>query len=226
NWRTNAQLFRPEHLCQVKRGVCYSPCWYEQGHTVSESIMNDPEAHQFLSDTQELSALLGGILSIIHPELYHQGMKVLRSIYDAPDDFRNPDLIIDTLWVWGSPFTAMFLISNRHTPLHRDLLGALNSFDVVMSWGEYDNGRFDIPATGMTFRYDSGTAIFLDTRTFKHGASAVVGERFCFVLFFRPLMLKHGLEEDEEHVDNKPLSSLGGLVRYHKSCVTVPEYFL
>ncbi|TEB10134.1 hypothetical protein FA13DRAFT_1597944, partial [Coprinellus micaceus] len=132
--------------------------------------------HQFLSDTQELSALLGGILSIIHPELYHQGMKMT---------FRNPDLIIDTLWVWGSPFTAMSLISNRHTPLHRDLLGALNSFDVVMSWGEYDNGRFDIPATGMTFRYDSGTAIFLDTRTFKHGASAVVGERFCFVLFFR-----------------------------------------
>ncbi|TEB23866.1 hypothetical protein FA13DRAFT_1575378, partial [Coprinellus micaceus] len=197
NWRVNQKLYRPAHLCSAKIGaVCYSPCWYEQGRGPPDastgpslSLVNDPDALQFLRDTQEVAALLGAILSLIHPALFAQGMELMKTLYKNPHDLRYPDLVLDTLAIWASPFTALSIISNRSTPMHHNTLGGMNCFDAVMSWGEYENGRFKIPAAGMTFRYDSGTTIYLDTQTFRHGASAVVGECFCFVLFFRPSML-------------------------------------
>jgi hypothetical protein len=184
--------------------------------------VNDPDALQFLRDTQEVAALLGAILSLIHPALFAQGMELMKTLYKNPHDLRNPDLVLDTLAIWASPFTALSIISNRSTPMHRDTLGGMNCFDAVMSWGEYENGRFKIPAAGMTFRYDSGTTIYLDTRTFRHGASAVVGERFCFVLFFRPSMLRHGIEEGSEHVEEKPLPTLSEIVQLIKLASYAP----
>ena len=212
-------LFKDEQAMNLRMdpgAACYSPCWLEQGHPdrppgPSVTLMNNVANVTMLQDTQEVAALMGGILSIIHPTLFKRGMDVWKTLYADPWSLRNGDRVRDLLDLWATPFTAMSVIANRETPHHCDLNGGLNFFDAVMTFGTYEEGRFELPEIGRRFRYDRGTAIFIKSRSLKHGASAVVGERCCLVLFFRPLMLRRELPEDEMDPEDIPMPTLNEL---------------
>jgi hypothetical protein len=178
--------------------------------------MNAVPNIQLLRDTQEVMALMGGILSIIHPYLFKRGMDVWKAAHDYPWNFRNGERVEQILKIWATPFTAMSLISNRETPLHRDLKGGRNFFDAILTFGNYEEGRFQIPEAGLRFRYESGTVVFLESRSLEHGASPVLGERCCMVLFFRPLMLCYelaGEDKEPEDVLMPTMEELRNLIR-------------
>lgn len=205
-WRTNAFFFREPEECQVNPGcVCFSPCWYSQAHpppeyqpTPSQS-MNDPANVSFLEDIQEYNAIMGGVLAIIHPALFETAMDSWKAIYADPSCTSKPELVADLLGTWSSPFTAVSLITNRETPLHKDRKGGRFYLDAVTTFGNYANGRFEIDGLGMRFRYNPGTAVFLNSHTFRHGASRVEGERYCLVSFFRPdVVQNHGGYKSED----------------------------
>ena len=130
-----------------------------------------------------VSALIGGILSIVHPELYSVGITCLQAM-EASDSIAKRDRLPEVLRIWSSPFTAITTISNRDTPYHRDTRSAHPWFDILMALGTYRNGRIECPGLGMRFKYDPGTVVALAGRILQHGASCP-GDRACIAYHMR-----------------------------------------
>ncbi|KAF5319118.1 hypothetical protein D9611_014077 [Ephemerocybe angulata] len=199
-WRTNSFFFRDPEECAVRPGcVCFSPCWYSQAHPPpnhepgpSQTLASDTNSEEFIRSLQEYNALVGGMLAVIHPDLYRVALGTWKAIHNSSEGCTRPERVRELLEIWASPFTAVSLIVNRETPLHKDRLGGQYYLDAVSTFGNYVNGRFEIPALGMRFRYNPGCVIFLNSYTFAHGASRVEGERYCIASFFRPNMIKNG----------------------------------
>ena len=126
------------------------------------------------------SALVGGILSIVHPELYSAGIKNLRTLNDDPGSIHKGESLAAVLKTWSSPFTAITTISNRDTPYHRDNGSAHSWFDILVALGEYENGRIEFPGLGMRLKYDPGTVVAFMGRVLRHGANCP-GDRACIV---------------------------------------------
>lgn len=176
-----------------------APAWFQQAHEVThltycrskrlnyfaqESNNMEVSAELMKSHTLDwvetqmrASALIGGILSIVHPELYSIGIASLKAI-EASDSISKGDRLPEVLPIWGSPFTAITTISNRDTPYHRDNGSAHPWFDILMALGSYQNGRIEFPGLGMRFKYDPGTAVALTGRVLQHGAICS-GDRAC-----------------------------------------------
>ena len=126
------------------------------------------------------SVLVGGILSIIHPELYLAGIESLKTLNDVPDSIRKGEGLAAVLRIWSSPFTAITTISNCDTPYHRDNGSAHSWFDILVVVGEYENGRIEFPGLGMRLKYDPGTVVAFTGRVLRHGATCP-GDRACIV---------------------------------------------
>ncbi len=75
------------------------------------------------------SALIGGILSIVHPELFTAGVNSLKAMNETSDLICKGHRLAAVLRIWSSPFTAITTISNRDTPFHRD-----NSASPQVQW--------------------------------------------------------------------------------------------
>jgi hypothetical protein len=124
------------------------------------------------------SALIGGILSVVHPELYAAGIDCLRALNDDPGSVHKGEALAAVLNIWSSPFTAITTISNRDTPYHRDNGSAHSWFDILVALGEYENGRIEFPGLGMRLKYDPGTVVAFTGRVLQHGANCP-GDRAC-----------------------------------------------
>ena len=126
------------------------------------------------------SALIGGIMSIVHPELYAVGIKCLKAINEGRHSIYKGKALAVVLKLWSSPFTAMTVISNRDTPYHRDNGSAHEWLDIMVALGEYENGQIEFPGLGMRFKYDPGTVVAFTGRVLRHGANCP-GDRACIV---------------------------------------------
>jgi len=83
---------------------------------------------------------------------------------------------------WHAPFSGISVISNRVTPLHCDRGGTGRVDGHLIGIGEYENGRFSVPAFGYTFKYNPGTIVASHPRFFGMVATCV-GNRaaHCFL---------------------------------------------
>ena len=84
--------------------------------------------------------LLGAIMSIVQPEVYHTGHRALEKLFNEPDFVNKRVELFDALEVWWTPFSAMSVVSNRETPLHRDMGGRVEWSDMLIALGEYHHG--------------------------------------------------------------------------------------
>jgi len=139
----------------------------------------DSEAHQWLAAMQETSMLLGAVLSIINPGVYETGARFITKINQHPDLVAKRENLGALLESWTSPYTSASLISNRESPLHRDRSGGYSTMDLLLSVGNYSEGRFHVPGLGYDFLYTSGTVIGIVGRVLMHGATSS-GERLCY----------------------------------------------
>ena len=141
---------------------------------------------------QESNALLGALLNVMHPELYHQAREGLIQLYNHPNFIRDgeQEALLAALRTWTNPFSALQVIVNRETPLHRDVRGRNAWYDMLVSLGNYTDGRFEVPGIGLRLNYPPGTVIGICSWALLHGAGKVNGDRICLAYFMRNKVLE------------------------------------
>jgi hypothetical protein len=213
SWRDSPEYYRPV-INGLKPGTLnISPAWFEQGHEVctclyphligfhqldckseehllkvSESLKKENPACEWLRKNRLPFALIGGILSIIQPSLFDMGVQALKELGSDPNLSDNPERLQEVLGYWHSPFSGISVISNRVTPLHCDTGGRAEWMDLLLALGEYENGRFSVPAFGYTFKYNPGTIAAVSSKIFRHGATCV-GNRAAIAFYMRDNVL-------------------------------------
>ena len=145
-------------------------------------------AASWLQQTKDFTALVGGILSIIQPDLYQLGCQALRNLANNPNLTDSPAELC-ALRSWYSPFSALSVISNHIMPLHRDLQGRPEWFDMLIALGEYDHGRLSLPGLGLVLRYNPGTVAAFSGKILQHGATCP-GNRACIAYYMRDNVLE------------------------------------
>ncbi len=136
------------------------------------------------------NAIIGGILSIIHPEQYNSGIAMLRALRAYPEQVHKAEYLPKILGVWNAPFNVMTLMSNRLTPFHRDNGAGSPCYDVLVPLGHYSNGRIEMPGLGYRFRYDPGTVVGIPARIVRHGAICL-GDRVCLAYHNKTAVMDH-----------------------------------
>jgi hypothetical protein len=141
---------------------------------------------------RETNALLGGLLSMIHPDLYWQGREALIKLSRNPEFVAQPEqqILQELLMNWANPFSAVQVIANRQTPLHRDVRGRNSWFDMLVTAGSYTGGRLELPGLGVRLDYPPGTVIGIASKVVLHGAGPVEGDRICLAYFMRNKVLE------------------------------------
>jgi hypothetical protein len=166
-----------------------SACWHAIGWPNvlrSSPILKRPEGKNFLEMANESLALLGSALWLLHPRLARRGGEVLDRITDGTlEEACVAELhAAGTGPLWPTPFTAISIVSNKETHLHRDGKGIAPFFDLLTTLGQYRNGQLRVPGLGLTFEYDSGTMVALCGKALAHAVPKVEGERICIVQYF------------------------------------------
>jgi hypothetical protein len=139
----------------------------------------------WLQTVRELSALIGGILSVIHPELFQIGMAVFENLAADHTKVQEHDFYLEILNFWLSGFSGMSVISNRESPKHRDVQARHSWYDILATFGMYSDGRMELPSLGVRLEYNPGALVALAGRTVPHGVAPCAGSRFCLAYFMR-----------------------------------------
>jgi Oxygenase domain of the 2OGFeDO superfamily len=139
----------------------------------------------WLESIKELSALIGGILSIIHPDLYKAGIEAFDQLAHDHSKVQEHDEYLQLLQYWTTPFSGMSIISNRETPIHQDVQTRDSWYDVLLTVGDYSNGRVELPTFGVRLQYDPGTIVALSGKVVPHGVPKCDGNRVCLAYFMR-----------------------------------------
>lgn len=186
--------YKPENTTATSPGhISFSPCWFNIAGQLSVSTSlrgwpNTPTTQYLYNDNESLS-LLSAVLAVIHPRLAVQAFSILRGIHTGAIE----NVAIDSLGpirdFWPCAFNAFSIISNRETDFHRDGKGFTPYYDITTTLGNYTDGRFEVPAVGLRFKYNPGTIVGICGKALAHGVAEVDGDRFCHVQYFHRKVL-------------------------------------
>jgi hypothetical protein len=144
-----------------------------------------PSTQTWLAETAESMAVIGSLLIIAHPELYHAGRKVFEEIMNHPEVVKEGEAVLEVLKFWTSPFSGYGLISNCCTPLHRDNFSQGPWYDFLTTIGPYSGCRLRLYNLGLEFNYESGTTVALLGKLVQHGIKEPEGNRICLAQYMR-----------------------------------------
>ncbi len=148
---------------------------------VSTSLKTEPAA-SFLRATASVDVISNAIMALVAPRQYDFGLAAIERIKNGHHlDSSHP--ILDS---WISVWSGFSVIVNRATPLHRDLGGAPEDFDLLLSSGTHDACNLDVLDLGATLSYHPGTAVAITGRVLQHGVKGWEGgERICQARFMK-----------------------------------------
>ena len=146
-------------------------------------VLAGPTGYQWSKDICLPSAILSGVLSIIHPPLYNAGHLAMERLTDWATD-HDPGMLA-ALSHWSTVFTNILLIVNQSTPLHRDPHSRADWYDMLVSDNNYDDCALDIPSLGIQVLYNPGTAVAFSGWLFQHGINEVDRARCCLAYYMR-----------------------------------------
>ena len=155
------------------------------------------------------TSIISGALSIMHPQLYEDGMQCMRNLEDWSST-HDPQMH-QALSLWPSAFTNISLIANRSTPPHRDPQSCASWYDVIVNVGQYDQCAMAIPTLGIELEYKPGTAVAFSGRLLRHGVNAVEGNRCCLTYYMRDNI--HHWAKVPRCADWMRINSVEGLLR-------------
>ena len=139
---------------------------------------------------------MGATLALIHPSLFAAGMNAMAKMGVGLITCKEPELIKEVMKLWPLPFNAFSVISNRQTVHHHDVQGMLSNYDLLATFGSYNDGRFEVPTLGMRFVYNPGTLIGISGKILLHGVGSVSGDRICIASYFREKVMERiGMHE-------------------------------
>jgi hypothetical protein len=141
---------------------------------------------EWLDETSESFALMGTLLSIVHPELYEIRWEVLQKVADHPEMVKDGEDVLEVMRLWTTPFSGYGLISNCNTPFHQDNNSQGPWYDCLMTIGEYEiGGRLVLKNLELELDYASGTMVFLLGKLVQHRISGINGNRVCIAQYMR-----------------------------------------
>ncbi|EIW75518.1 hypothetical protein CONPUDRAFT_65475, partial [Coniophora puteana RWD-64-598 SS2] len=138
---------------------------------------------EWVSASQDTFALMSGILSLVHPKQYAQGVQCMEKILGNSDLRQHAEQ-------WACVFNAVSALANRETPFHRDGLGAFPWYDILLTVGRYTGGQLSLPALGIDLDYSPGTVVPLCGNILRHGVPHCEGERICLAYYMREAVHK------------------------------------
>ena len=143
---------------------------------------------KWVQSMERTTAFLGAVLAVAHPATFQTGMDCVKAIGESGEVAKAENLE-DLMEAWSSPFTTTSLMSNRDSPLHRDVGASPTCMDLLVSVGTYTSGEFFVPGLGLKLWYRPGTVIGLLGRVVRHGAVAF-GGRLCFAQYLRESVIE------------------------------------
>ncbi|THH14497.1 hypothetical protein EW146_g5832 [Bondarzewia mesenterica] len=162
NWCSKAELYRnPEDCTGMPPGLMkMSSGWFEQAHHTAEYLLkcsasfrdrySDLGCHQWLQNFVESSAILSGIMRIIHPEQYFTGMECIEKLGNITD-------LTELVHHWPSVFNGI----------------SAEWYDLLVTVSPYDWAIFELPRIGLSFKYNSGTVAAICGQVLTHSVPQV-----------------------------------------------------
>ncbi|KAG1770149.1 hypothetical protein EV702DRAFT_978295 [Suillus placidus] len=113
------------------------------------------------------AVLIAAALRVMHPNLYWSSLatKLALGLWAAD---KKLDEIGDCLREWASVFTALAIVCNRHSPMHRDPLSHPQWFDVMTTTGNYGVASIKMPNLGIESVYPAGSMVAGSGRIIRH----------------------------------------------------------
>jgi hypothetical protein len=168
-----------------------SVLWPTKQQLIPSAILrqtSDGRALSWVNQTQWAAALVGGILSLIHPQQYVIGHMALLKVVERPDCVSYLSDVKNILRFWASPFTAASVVVNRQTPVHRDIQGQHPWMDMLLTYGPNQGARMELCSLGVRLSYEPGTMVAICGKVVPHGVSDCVGERACIAYYMRDMV--------------------------------------
>ena len=144
----------------------------------SSPFLKSTDGQQWLERSILSSAVLSGILRIMHPQQYRAGVEALQRLHhypNAPSELQR----------WPSIFNAITIISSRHCPMHRDTGGDFHMYDILASIGDYTSARMCLMPLGIQISNSPGTVVGYSGLAIRHGVAPADGPRVCHALYMR-----------------------------------------
>ena len=148
------------------------------------AAIRTPSGAAFLEAVVESTAIFGGIMSLIQPELYETGMVGMRRLWADPSLVETPSFLREVMELWSVPFNGLSVIANRSTPLHRDCNSRKEWMDLLVALGRYNEGLMTLLGLGLQLQYNPGTIVGIAGRVLQHGVECD-GERACLAYYMR-----------------------------------------
>lgn len=156
----------------------YTQCKGKQDGLVSSLVLRSECGAAWMRRFTEVGALVSGILRIMNPDQYRMGYEVIQGLMQY-------DQVVHALSQWPCIFNAVTTISNRCSPMHRDIKGSFPFFDLLISTGDYSTAPLSIQPIGIQFPNGPGSVCGLSGVGFQHGVAAADGARLCHALYMR-----------------------------------------
>lgn len=145
----------------------------------------DSPGRKWVEAAQDINRMCGALLGVIHPNLHKAGCEAFEKMLNNPTTVKNPETVVEALEHWTTPFSGISIVSNRETPIHRDINGRNTWYDILATFGDYENGRLELPGLGYRLKYDPGTIVGIAGKVVCHGVPRVDGNRVCIAYYMR-----------------------------------------
>lgn len=156
--------------------------------------ISKPGMAQWLEEVGIAFALVAAVQSIVSSRSFNAGRAALEA-------YRSMG-VTDVLLAWCLPFTAVSVIANRESPLHRDTRAPIAAHDLLLSIGGMrswpcrlgpatkTNGRMHLPGLGVVLDYVSGSMVSINGKLVRHSVSESRNERVCLAFYLRESVLR------------------------------------
>jgi hypothetical protein len=137
----------------------------------------------YVNSIYDAEGIINCIGMLICPDLFSIGVKAIEKLKYG----ERPDIQHKNVQLWPSFFSALEVITNRVTPLHRDKQAAPQMYDFLVSGGTHTNTWFDLPDVGARLSYNPGTITAICGKVLRHGVSTwqEKTDRLCVAHFMR-----------------------------------------
>ena len=131
----------------------------------------------------DAEGILNCIGMLICPELFSIAAKGIDKIKNG----EGPETWHENVKLWPSFFSGLEVISNRITPMHRDVQSAPPMYDFLVSAGNHSNTWFELFDIGATLSYEPGTVTAICGKVLRHGVKEWTKDtdRLCIAHFMR-----------------------------------------
>ncbi|KAG1771581.1 hypothetical protein EV702DRAFT_977334, partial [Suillus placidus] len=182
-WRTHSSNLYQSQSGGTPGCINLSPAWFLQGHPMISATLKE-FGRSFCQAMHRPAVLIAAALRVMHPNLYWSSlaMKLALGLWAAD---KKLDKMGDRLREWASVFTALAIVCNRCSPMHRDPLSRPQWFDVMTTAGNYGVASIKMPNLGIESVYPAGSMVAESGRIIRHGLEMADSDQTAWVWYMR-----------------------------------------